>query len=297
MKSGTSKFLALVLLVILSATVAGAARGGLPRPGPDGPARREIKAYFQANVLPVLRQQRQKLEPRLDAADRAQLATYRTQLKSLKEQGQALRRCVSPAGGAPTEQHLVLTEAQRHQAQQLRSETRTIMLKVAQMAQKYAAALRQLAQEVQPQKEKWTADIKALVSKNATPEQQGKLAARTNWQERSGMNRFFKPVMFLLMDPNAPTTGEVGRGLGDTSFYPNPAAATSQLEYEVKKAGPVIVELLDSNGNELRTLVSEAKVEKGNHTQQLDLRDLPAGTYFYKITTKSGSETKRFVKE
>ena len=291
-----AKFLTLVLLVILSATIAGAARGGR-QPGQDGPARREVKAYFQANVLPVLRQQRQKLEPQLDAADRAQLATYRTQLKSLKEQGQVLRRSMAPADGARTEQRPVLTEAQRQQVQKLRSETRTILLSVAQMAQKYEAALRQLVQEVQPQKEKWTADIKALVGKNTTPEQQEKLAARANWREQSGMNRYFKPVMFLLMHPNAPTTGEAEIGTTSTSFYPNPVAATSQLEYEVKKAGSVTVDLLDGNGNKLRTLVLAVQVEKGNHTQQLDLRDLPAGSYFYKITTRSGSETKRFVKE
>jgi hypothetical protein len=85
--------------------------------------------------------------------------------------------------------------------------------------------------------------------------------------------------------------------VGNTSFYPNPAAAASQLEYDVKKAGPVTVDLLDSKGNTLRTVVSESHLEKGRRTEQLDLRDLPAGTYFYKITTKAGSETKRFVKE
>ena len=85
--------------------------------------------------------------------------------------------------------------------------------------------------------------------------------------------------------------------MGNTSFYPNPAAPTSQLDYEVKKTGPVTIDLLDKDGNKLRTLVSEASQEKGPQTQQLDLHDVPAGTYFYKITTKSGTQTKRFVKE
>ena len=80
-------------------------------------------------------------------------------------------------------------------------------------------------------------------------------------------------------------------------MYPNPAAPTSQLEYEVKKAGPVTVDLLDKSGNSLRTLVSDASEEKGVHTQQLNLHDLPAGTYFYRITTQSGIQTKLFVKE
>ena len=89
-----------LLLLLLSATIMGVARGGRHR-RKGRPGRREVKAYFQANILPVLQQQRQKLEPQLSAADRTQLATYRTQLKALKEQGQALRHSVRPSGKAP----------------------------------------------------------------------------------------------------------------------------------------------------------------------------------------------------
>ncbi|MDB5234240.1 MAG: hypothetical protein JWR44_1233 [Hymenobacter sp.] len=296
MKANPLKSLALALLVLLSATIAGVARGGRHHGREDHPARHEVQAYVATNVLPVLRQQRQKLEPQLTAADRAQLATYRTQLKDVKALGQALRNSLRPEGVAKGTRPQ-LTPAQQQQVQTLHSEARSIMLNVGQMAQKYDAAITQLAQEVQPQKEKWATDIKAIVTKNATPEQQQRLAAMGGrMQGHGGMRRFFRPAMFLLMDPNAPAA-PAEQSIGATNFYPNPAAPTSQLEYEVKKAGSVTVDLLDSNGNKLRTLISEAQAEKGMHTQQLDLHDLPTGTYFYKITTKGGSETKRFVKE
>ena len=294
MKALTSKILGLLLLISL-ATVVGMARGGRHQRA-DRPLRREIRAYVAANVLPVLRQQRQKLESQLSPADRAQLATYRSELQALKTQGRALRQQLGqgqPGAGRPA-----LTEAQQQLVQQLRSQARGIMLSVAQMAQKYDAPIAQLAQEIQPQKEKWATDIKAIITSKATPEQQQALAAAGGRQhQHNGLRRFFKPAKFLLMDPNAAATGPAERGVGNTNLYPNPAAATSQFDYDVKKAGPVTVELLDSNGTKLRTVVAEAKVEKGPHTQQLDLRDLPAGTYFYKITTKGASETKRFVKE
>ena len=283
----------LTLLLLLAATVAGLARRS---PREPRPARREIRAYFAANVLPVLRQQRQKLEFQLAAPDRAQLATYRTQLRALKTQGRALRQAVAPTVGSTPGTRPVLTEAQREQAHQLRFQARGILLNVAQMAQKYDLAISQLAQEVQPLKEKWATDIKAIAAKNATPVQQAKLAAGR--RHGSGqLRRFFKPVMFLLLDPNATANAPGKRGIGSTSLYPNPAAATTQLEYEVKKAGPVSVDLLDRDGNKLRTLLPETQQEQGSQRQQLDLSDLPAGTYFYKITTKSGAQTKRFVKE
>ena len=299
MKSNASKLLALLVLLVLFASVASLARGGRRR-GAERPIRREIKAYFAANVLPVLRQQRQKLEPQLAAADRAQLATYRTQLRALKERGQALRRSVAPEGSTAPATRPMLSDNQQQQAHDLRFQARGIMLNVAQMAQKYDGPISQLTQEVQPQKEKWVTDIKAIVAKNVTPEQQQKLAAATGRRHGRGpgqLRKFFKPAMFLLLDPNASVAAPGERGAGSSSFYPNPAAAATQLDYEVKKAGPVSVDLLDKDGNKLRTLLAETQQEKGGHSQALDLSDLPAGTYFYKITTKSGTQTKRFVKE
>ncbi|MBF9143327.1 T9SS type A sorting domain-containing protein [Hymenobacter properus] len=294
MKTPPLKLLWFLLLVLLSAPMPSQAQGG-PRPPEGRPGGREVKAYFEASVLPVLRQQRQKLEAQLAADDRAQLATYRRQLQTLKEKGQALRQSLM-AADAPQGRFPELTDAQREQFFQLRKETRSIMTNVAQIAQKYEANITKLAEEVQPQKEKWTADIKAIVVKNATPEQQEHLAKFAgHWRGYSEMHRFLRPVMFLLMEPAATESTE--RTLGATSFYPNPAAATSQLDYEVKKAGPVTVNLLDKNGNQLRTLLNEPNAEKGAHTQTLNLSDLPAGTYYYQIITTGAKETKRFVKE
>lgn len=294
MKSNSLKFVGLLLTVLLSARV-----GSVAQPRHEhGPGRPEVRAYVEANVLPVLRQQRQKLEPQLAAPDRAQLTAYRSQLEALKTRGQALRQSLRPEGGPPEETRPALTEAQREQVHQMRFEARHIMLKVVEMAQKYDGAIAKLAEEVQPQKEKWATEIKALVVRNTAPEQQEQLAHFAGrWHEHDGLRRFFRPAMFLLMNPDDAAPDHAERSLGTTSFYPNPAVAITQLEFEVRNAGPVSVDLLDSRGNKLRTLVAEANAEKGAHTQPLDLHDLPAGTYFFKITTKSSSETKRFVKE
>ena len=291
MKNALLKRLPLALLLLLATTVATLAHAALGhRFGPDGPLRREVRAYVQANVLPTLRQQRQKLETQLAPADQAQIVAYRAQLKDVLTQGKALRQSLLPEG-SPTRP--TLTEAQKTQVQALRLQGKTIMLSVAQLALKYDANIQKLAQEIEPQKEQWTTDLKAIVAKSATPEQQAKLS---RWQgfaaRRSGLRKLFSPAAFLLLDPTAPVEDAAG-----TSLYPNPATATTQLQYEVKKAGPVAVDLLDGSGTTLRTLLPATRQEPGTYTQPLDLSDLPKGTYFYKITTKAGTETKRFVKE
>ncbi|WP_201986704.1 T9SS type A sorting domain-containing protein [Hymenobacter rubidus] len=309
MKASLPKQLALALLLMASAAGPTMARGGHPMHG-GRPQNAEVQAYYQANVLPVLLQQRQKLELQLSAEDRAQLATYRAQLRTLKEQGETLRRSIHPGGGEPQAGFRPeLTEAQHEQLHQLRSQTRTIMMSVGQMAQKYHDALAQLAQETQPQKEKWSADVQAIVAKSISQEQPHpvEMAGRMPmhgpdhgpmhaFRGQEAMPRFFRATSFLLLEPTAPASTPE-HSLSSTSFYPNPVTATSQFEYELKAAGPVTVDLLDKDGNKLRTLVAEANADKGTHTQQLILNDLPAGTYYYKVTTKGDSQTKRFVKE
>ncbi|WP_151089124.1 T9SS type A sorting domain-containing protein [Hymenobacter baengnokdamensis] len=286
--------LPLVLLLLLVTNVVTSAQPGAGhQAGPSQPLRQEIKAYLNATVLPVLRQQRQKLEAQLAPADQAQVVTYRAQLQALRAQGQALRQRIMPAE-APAGTRPTFTADQQQQVHALRLQAKSIMLSVAQLALKYDANIQKLTQEIAPQKAQWATDIKAIVAKNTTPEQQEKLAKWAGLAaRRSGLRKLFRPAAFLLLDPTAPADGN----LTSTNLYPNPAAATTQLQYDVKKAGPVSVELLDGNGAQLRTLLAPVQQERGSYTQQLDLSDLPHGTYYYKITTKAGTETKRFVKD
>lgn len=302
MKTTLFKSLTLVLVLLTTALTAPARA---EQPKDNHPVRREMQAYVEQNVMPVVRQQRQKLEAQLATADKAQLAIYRTQLKEVRQRSQALRQSfrsapsTAPQTTEPASPRTPLTEAQQQQLQQLRTETRTIMQQVNQMAEKYTTNITQVLQEVQPQKEKWATDMQAIVAKNTTPEQQEKLSRSRGGRmhHRIGASRLLRPTAFLLLDPAASTAAPAASELGSTSLYPNPAVATSQLEYTVTKAGPVTVELLDGRGNTLRTIAQEPKEEKGAHTLQVNLADLPKGTYYYKITTRTGSETKRFVKE
>ncbi|UYZ61002.1 T9SS type A sorting domain-containing protein [Hymenobacter latericus] len=266
-------------------------RGGPRKANP------EVRTYLRENVMPVVRQQRQKLDAQMSSADKTQLETYRGQLKSLGERQAALRKSFRPEG-TPKGQRVPLTDAQKQQLQQLRTERKAVMENVARLAQKYDAQINRLAEEVKPQRDKWAADLQALSQKNLTPEQQQK---RAQWQQKRGngsgnRQNFFGPSRFLLMNPNAPAKAERNAGTGRAALYPNPASSSQRLEYEVKKDGNVKVELLDERGKTLRTLF-DGKQDKGTHSLDVNLADLGRGTYLYKITSKGHTETRRFVKE
>ena len=309
MKSTLRKFLGLSIMV------SGLAMSAVARPGhPHGPGaelRKQELEYVQAKVLPVLRQQRQKLEQELSATERTQLATYRTQLNALNQRQQTLHQA------ARAQARLAVPDSITHRYSRsapspdmlaAQAERREILLAVAQLANKYEASIVRLAAETQPQQAQWAADLRAIVLKSypaARPAdytlRQGETAGpRTPHGHPAGFHFgearvMHRPVAFLLMEPSmAEPATDLSLG---TSLYPNPVVATTQLQYQVKSAGPVTVALLDKNGITLRTVVQAASQEKGTYTQPLDLSELASGTYFYKVTTGAGTETKRFVKE
>lgn len=287
----------LAALAVLLMTTASLAQNGRPA---KSPARQEVHTYLQQTVMPVVRQQRLKLETQLSATDKTQLTAYREQLQALRKQEKQLRRsfrAANPPEQAQPQAHATLTDAQKEQLKQLRMQRRAIMEQVKPLAQKYQAAISQLAAEVQPQQAQWQADLQAIRAKYpaTTPENAPAKAGR----QHNGQRRYFKPVSFLLLNPNAPAhsrRNQQQQVSGEAAVYPNPVAPTSQLTYEVKKAGPVTVELLDGRGSALRTIVDQ-KQNKGTYSQAVQVADLTRGTYFFKITTRSGVETKRFVKE
>lgn len=300
-------------LLGLSVLVSGLALHAVAQPGhPHGPTpelRKEEREYVKTKVAPVLHQQRQQLEQELALADRTQLATYRAQLKDLAKREMALHQAARAAArsAAPdSAKHHWGRPAPTPEMQAARTERREIMQGVAQLAQKYQTNIARIAAELKPQQTQWATDLRAIRQKNqpverTAPASGSDVAAallHPSPQRGHGFREMYllpRPTAFLLLDPGAAAAADAETVA--TSLYPNPVAATSQLQYEVKAPGPVTVALLDKNGTTLRTVVQAESQEKGSYTQALNLGDLSSGTYFYKVTTPAGTETKRFVKE
>ena len=301
-------------LLGLSVLVGGMALHAVAQPGhPHGPAselRKAEREYVKTKVMPVLHQQRQQLEQELAPADRTQLATYRAQLKDLANREMALHQAAFAAAcsAAPdSTMHHRSRPALTPEMQAAHTERREIMQQVAQLAQKYQANIARIAAELKPQQAQWATDLHAMMQKNRPAESVERSAPSGNAPMASAhafhrpgpgfgeLHLLHRPTAFLLFDPGTATPAE--EETVATSLYPNPVAPTSQLQYEVKQAGPVTVQILDKNGNTLRTAVQAAQQEKGPHSEAINLGDLSSGTYFYKVTTSTGTETKRFVKE
>ena len=76
--------------------------------------------------------------------------------------------------------------------------------------------------------------------------------------------------------------------------YPNPFNPITQIQYEMKSAGQVNMELFDIRGAKVRTLINENKPE-GSYKFAFDGSQLSSGVYFYSMTSNGITKTRKLV--
>ncbi len=76
--------------------------------------------------------------------------------------------------------------------------------------------------------------------------------------------------------------------------FPNPTNAFSTLNFELKEAEHVKVELFDLNGKVITTAANGHKAA-GSHSIKFDLRELNTGVYYYTLSTGSQRITNKIV--
>lgn len=259
--------------------------------------KQELKAYHEANVLPVLREQRLKLETQLSAADKTQLETLRAEMKAQKE---AMKEA-KENGAFNHEDRKANFEAGKTHREAVKA-----------LVEKYDAGITALLEEIKPQAGQWKTDIEAIQKKYASeaapqgPQGQGQKMQRgpdrqpegkmAPGKQRQGMQR--KPGgplskgAFLLMDPNAPQTDGLDEEGLNLEVFPNPAGSFTTISYEVNQAGKVRIELRDKSGN-LSSVLFDGYREAGTFKLEVDTGNLDSGVYYYTITDARGKQLTR----
>ncbi|MGV3585853.1 MAG: T9SS type A sorting domain-containing protein [Adhaeribacter sp.] len=257
----------------------------------------ELKAYVQQNITPVMQQQRQKLEQQLSSPDKNKIRDLRIAAAATRKQAQILRQNLR-AQQQPGNRHL--TEEQKTQLQNLRTENQKIRTEARAIAQQYSAHIQALYKEVAAPAQTWRQEITAIVRKypeNGAPATQPKHSRRSM---PPGANRYtskyFRPVAFLLWEVKQPFSNDFTASAGENRLYPNPVTAKATLAYVVKEKGKVTIDLLNEQGKIIQNLLTNDQ-EPGQYFLDLDLSAFKSGLYFYKITTGTGTVTARFLKK
>jgi len=76
--------------------------------------------------------------------------------------------------------------------------------------------------------------------------------------------------------------------------YPNPFNKRTTIKYCVPDKMKIMLEIFDTSGNKIKTLVDEIK-EAGTYKVELNAKELESGEYLYKLESRDYFETKKMV--
>ena len=76
--------------------------------------------------------------------------------------------------------------------------------------------------------------------------------------------------------------------------YPNPFNPSTTIEFQNVESGYVTLKVFDISGKELATVLS-GLLSAGVHRANFNASNLSSGIYLYRLTTSSGSQTRKMV--
>ena len=81
--------------------------------------------------------------------------------------------------------------------------------------------------------------------------------------------------------------------------YPNPFNPATIIRFDLPEQAVVSLKVFNLLGQEVATPVRNEQMEEGYHSAQFDARNLPSGTYFYRLatTTENGGKVFQSVKK
>jgi hypothetical protein len=75
---------------------------------------------------------------------------------------------------------------------------------------------------------------------------------------------------------------------------PNPVSSAGSISYTLTAPGYITLKLYDAASREVATLVDERR-EAGDHAVHVEVGGLPAGIYFYRLTSEGSSLLRRMI--
>ncbi len=82
----------------------------------------------------------------------------------------------------------------------------------------------------------------------------------------------------------------------NVNVQPNPFRTSVELQYELTQQEQVTVNIYNMRGQTVATLVENEVQPVGTHQLKVNLKDLPAGVYYYTLQTPSSRLTKKLMK-
>lgn len=246
---------------------------------------KEIKKYQQENILPIIQEQRKKLDYLLSNDDKKIIAEMRLLNKEMRYQ----------LKGDIQKMKIEKKENEKKNYKNFKQKMKTIV-------DNNQTIISESFSPIQAQQEKWKTDLKNIRNKYLIENEEGRNHFHKNRELRSFLMERNKKtdVNFLLFDylqdatenPKA-TNNKVANSL---NIYPNPIKSTSNISYELNKTSSVTILVLNNKSETIKVLLKDEKLN-GQQKHEFDLSDLEKGDYFYQIIINKEIINKKIVKE
>lgn len=135
---------------------------------------------------------------------------------------------------------------------------------------------------------------------NSYPSLRGMMTWSINWDNTTTCHttRYeFAKNFVRIFAPGSIGVGENTEAVKDFRLnqnYPNPFNPSTVISFGVNKAGHISIVLFDNLGKEIQTLANTFYTA-GSYQINFNAENLPAGTYYYKLTAGDFTETRKMV--
>jgi len=290
------------------------------------PLREEIRKYISENVLPVISEQRIKLDEYLSLDEKKQIREFQEELRGFLNARRILfqdRPFVRPSDISDEERQEWM--AGRRSRMQMHHK---IMLEVFSIAERHEDEINRLIEPIEDKIPAWRDDIHNIIAESG--EQDGWPGGR-GWYFRGryggsgsgpggpgvGPGRYgvgpggawgtglpgqlgfmlsLHPEWFLLMNPES-IDDILNSDLGALPLLsPNPTNGMVRINLEIDDPENVSIMLYDRQGTQIKDLLNKT-LKKGNHELVFDVSDLSEGIYIYQIKTNENIQKGRIIIE
>lgn len=161
-------------------------------------AAREIIGYFQKQIVPVMKPQREQLDQFLTAEEELRVESLRKELHDLLK-----TRKQKQVGWFFEESGVPYSEDQQNVLNQTRDRFRKVMTEIWQIADLHKAEIHDLLKPAEAHKHIWKSDIKTMITNNIDEKYLVILNKNVVTDaENKQIPEYLAPVIFLLWNPN-----------------------------------------------------------------------------------------------
>ena len=232
---------------------------------------------------------RAEFDEQISAEDKSEIAELRAvfaqERKGMKTKGK--EKMKAKEGKGDKEKMKARHEERQAKRDKFKSEHEEEIASLKELSEKYDSQIKAFMQEkgVNENREELKKDEKRK-HKGKRKMQKGQMGNKSRADN--------KAARFLLMDFEKSENSQIKNDDSQLKIYPNPSSTWTNIDYNVRASGNVLVQIRDEQGNTVQTLVNE-KSEAGTFTIEFNSSSLASKNYFIVVTDSQGVTSKSFV--